>query len=55
MSCVCVCVCVCVSVSTTLPCLAAADMIAENALEEVTKNMDPNLVIVEIKEGVQLK
>uniref|UniRef100_A0A667Y4C3 Nuclear receptor-binding protein n=1 Tax=Myripristis murdjan TaxID=586833 RepID=A0A667Y4C3_9TELE len=30
-------------------------MIPENALEEMTKNMDPNLVIVEAKEGVQLK
>lgn len=30
-------------------------MIPENALEEMTKNMDPNLVIVEGKEGVQLK
>ncbi|XP_067098003.1 nuclear receptor-binding protein isoform X2 [Osmerus mordax] len=30
-------------------------MIPENALEEMTKNMDPNLVIVECKEGVQLK
>ncbi|XP_020795596.1 nuclear receptor-binding protein [Boleophthalmus pectinirostris] len=30
-------------------------IIAENALEEMTKNMDPNLVIVEAKEGVQMK
>uniref|UniRef100_A0A672GL80 Nuclear receptor-binding protein n=1 Tax=Salarias fasciatus TaxID=181472 RepID=A0A672GL80_SALFA len=30
-------------------------MIPENALEEMTKNMDPNLVIVEAKEGVQMK
>lgn len=31
------------------------DMIPENALEEMTKNMDPNLVIVEAKDGVQMK
>uniref|UniRef100_A0A7N8XEG1 Nuclear receptor-binding protein n=1 Tax=Mastacembelus armatus TaxID=205130 RepID=A0A7N8XEG1_9TELE len=30
-------------------------MIPENALEEMTKNMDLNLVIVEAKEGVQMK
>uniref|UniRef100_A0A8C9WUZ3 Nuclear receptor binding protein 1 n=1 Tax=Sander lucioperca TaxID=283035 RepID=A0A8C9WUZ3_SANLU len=30
-------------------------MIPENALEEMTKNMDPNLVIVEAKEGVLMK
>ncbi|KAG7509453.1 nuclear receptor-binding protein-like [Solea senegalensis] len=30
-------------------------MIPENALEEMTKKMDPNLVIVEAKEGVQMK
>ncbi|XP_077443238.1 nuclear receptor-binding protein isoform X2 [Stigmatopora argus] len=30
-------------------------MIPENALEEMTKNMDPNLVIVEGKEGLQMK
>ncbi|XP_037606853.1 nuclear receptor-binding protein [Sebastes umbrosus] len=31
-------------------------MIPENALEEMTKNMDPNLVIVEVaKEGAQMK
>uniref|UniRef100_A0A3Q3VX86 Nuclear receptor-binding protein n=1 Tax=Mola mola TaxID=94237 RepID=A0A3Q3VX86_MOLML len=29
-------------------------MIPENALEEMTKNMDPNLVIVEAKDGVQM-
>lgn len=33
----------------------SADMIPENALEEMTKNMDPNLVIVEAKNGVQMK
>lgn len=31
------------------------DMIPENALEEMTKNMDPNLVIVEAKDGVLMK
>ncbi|KAJ7988043.1 hypothetical protein DPEC_G00319550 [Dallia pectoralis] len=30
-------------------------MIPENALEEMTKNMDPNLVIVECRNGVQMK
>ena len=36
-------------------CCFPADMIPENALEEMTKNMDPNLVIVEAKDGVQMK
>lgn len=35
-------------------CFWLLDMIAENALEEITKNMDPNQVIMERKE-VQLK
>uniref|UniRef100_A0AAZ3P3H5 Nuclear receptor-binding protein n=1 Tax=Oncorhynchus tshawytscha TaxID=74940 RepID=A0AAZ3P3H5_ONCTS len=30
-------------------------MIPENALEDMTKNMDLNLVIVEVKDGVQMK
>ncbi len=37
------------------PLCLRADMIPENALEEMTKNMDPNLVIVEAKDGVQMK
>lgn len=35
-------------------CFCLLDLIAENALEEITKNMDPNQVIMERKE-VQLK
>lgn len=30
-------------------------MFPENALEEITKNLDPNLVIAVTKDGVQLK
>lgn len=37
------------------PLCLSVDMIPENALEEMTKNMDPNLVIVEAKDGVQMK
>uniref|UniRef100_A0A3B4TCV4 Nuclear receptor-binding protein n=1 Tax=Seriola dumerili TaxID=41447 RepID=A0A3B4TCV4_SERDU len=35
-------------------CIVSHQMIPENALEEMTKNMDPNLVIVEAKDGVQM-
>ena len=46
----------CSNLMKTYPILSyPTDMIPENALEEMTKNMDPNLVIVEGKEGVQLK
>ena len=50
-----------VFVNTMLQCLSnwsvciSVDTIPENALEEMTKNMDPNLVIVEVKDGVQMK
>ncbi|KAM9409123.1 nuclear receptor-binding protein-like [Pholidichthys leucotaenia] len=30
-------------------------MIPENALEEITKKLDPNLIVAETKEGIQLK
>lgn len=43
------------SCDSSVPLCLPADMIPENALEEMTKNMDPNLVIVEAKEGVQMK
>lgn len=44
------------SLFSNLPLVCSpVDMIPENALEEMTKNMDPNLVIVEAKEGVQMK
>lgn len=31
------------------------DMIPENALEEIMKKLDPNLVVAETKDDVQLK
>lgn len=37
-----------------LCCFNCPDMIPENALEEITKNLDPNLVIAET-EDIQFK